>query len=122
MYIEIKQETADIMEVNGQGWRIQGEYGFDARMMFWRKRLIARLENSDQHESSDILPMLEKRNLFFPLLITILLLSIVLLCKNCILGIYDEIKETQKKRRRAKRLKGHFQHIGKLIEFTTKTI
>ena len=122
MYVAMRQEIVDAMEENGQGWRIQVEYGFDTRMMNWRKRLVERLENSDQHEDSEIMPMLAKRNLFFPLLITILLLSIVLLCKNCILGIYDEIKETRKKRARAKRLRGHFQHIGKLIEFTTKTI
>ena len=50
------------MEENGQGWRIQVEYGFDTRMMYWRKRLVERLENSDQHEDSEIMPMLAKRN------------------------------------------------------------
>ena len=122
MLVAIGQQVADIMEANGQGWRIQSEYGYDTRMMFWRQRLIERLENSDQHQSSELLPMLAKRNLFFPLLITILLLSIVLLCKNCILGIYDEIKETRRRRQRAKKLRTNLQQMGKIIEFTTKAI
>ena len=122
MHVAIGQQVADIMEANGQGWRIQSEYGYDTRMMFWRQRLIERLEKSDQHQSSELLPMLAKRNLFFPLLITILLLSIVLLCKNCILGIYDEIKETRRRRQRAKKLRTNLQQMGKIIEFTTKAI
>ena len=44
MHVAIGQQVADIMEANGQGWRIQSEYGYDTRMMFWRQRLIERLE------------------------------------------------------------------------------
>ena len=123
MYIAIKKEIADIMEANGQGWRIQGEYGIDARMMFWRKRLIERLnKNSDQGQSTEILPMLAKRNLFFPLLISFLLLSIILLCKNCILGIYDEIRESRMRRKRAKQFRRNLHQMGKILQLTTKDV
>ena len=118
----IGQQFADIMEANGQGWRIQSEYGYDTRMMFWRQRLIEKSEKSDQHQSSELLPMLEKTNLFFPFLITILLLSIILMCKNCILGIYDEIKEIRRRRQRVKKFRTNLQQMGKIMEFTTNAI
>lgn len=123
MYIAIKKEVADIMEANGQGWRIQGEYGIDARMMFWRKRIIERLnKNSDHGQNAELLPMLAKRNLFFPLLISFLLLSIILLCKNCILGIYDEIKESRIRRKRAKQVRRNLHQMGTILQLTTKDI
>ena len=43
MYTTISKEMADSLEESGQGWRIQGEFGLETKMMFW---MIARLQLS----------------------------------------------------------------------------
>ena len=83
VYVTISKEMADSLEKSGQGWRIQGEFGLETRMMFWRKRLIERLRNDHRNHNAELLPTLAKSNLFFPILITVLCFAVVLLCKNC---------------------------------------
>ena len=113
IYITISKEMADSLEENGQGWRIQGEFGLETRMMFWRKRLIERLRNDDRNHNTELLPTLAKSNLFFPILITVLCFAVVLLCKNCILGIYEEIHKTRKKKKREKQLRSILYEVNK---------
>lgn len=116
IYISITKEMADSLEENGQGWRIQGEFGLDTRMMFWRKRLIDRLKNNDRNHNTELLPTLAKSNLFFPILITVLCFAVVLLCKNCILGIYEEIQKSRKKRKDCKQLRRILYQVDKPIK------
>ena len=113
IYITISKDMADSLEENGQGWRIQGEFGLETRMMFWRKRLIERLRNDDRNHNTELLPTLAKSNLFFPILITVLCFAVVLLCKNCILGIYEEIHKTRKKKKREKQLRSILYEVNK---------
>lgn len=116
IYISITKEMADSLEENGQGWRIQGEFGLDTRRMFWRKRLIDRLKNNDRNHNTELLPTLAKSNLFFPILITVLCFAVVLLCKNCILGIYEEIQKSRKKRKDCKQLRRILYQVDKPIK------
>ena len=69
---------------DGQGWRMD----FSTRMGIWRSRDPGR----------DLVPELVVTK-FFPILITVLTCVIVLMCKNCILGIYHEFRNFQKKRK-----------------------
>ena len=108
---------ADKLEENGQGWRIQGEFGLDTRMMFWRERLKERLRKDDRNHNTELLPTLAKSNLFFPILITVLCFAVVLLCKNCILGIYEEIHKSRKKKKREKQLRRVLYQVDKPINY-----
>ena len=116
VYVTISKEMADSLEESGQGWRIQGEFGLETRMMFWRKRLIERLRNDHRNHNAELLPTLAKSNLFFPILITVLCFAVVLLCKNCILGIYEEIHKTRKKKKRDKQLRRILYQVNKPTE------
>ena len=116
MYTTISKEVADSLEESGQGWRIQREFGLETRMMFWRKRLIERLRNDHRNHNAELLPKLTTSNLFFPILITVLCIVVVLLCKNCILGIYEEIHKTRKKKKRDKQLRSILYQVNKPTE------
>ena len=116
MNTTISKEMADSLEESGQGWRIQGEFGLETRMMFWRKRLIERLRKDHRNHNVELLPTLQTSNLFFPILITVLCLAVVLLCKNCILGIYEEIHKTRKKKKRDKQLRSILYQVNKPTE------
>ena len=113
VYKTISKEVADSLEESGQGWRIQGEFGLETRMMFWRKRLIERLRKDHRNHNVELLPTLQTSNLFFPILITVLCLAVVLLCKNCILGIYEEIHKTRKKKKRDQQLRRILYQVNK---------
>ena len=116
LYITITKQMADKLEENGQGWRIQGEFGLDTRMMFWRERLKERLRKDDRNHNTELLPTLAKSNLFFPILITVLCFAVVLLCKNCILGIYEEIHKSRKKKKREKQFRRVLYQLDKPIK------
>ena len=100
---------ADSLEEHGQGWRMDK----DTRMMFWRKRLIERLKNNDRNNITELLPTLAKSNLFFPILISVLCFAVVLLCKNCILGIYEEIQKSRQKRKHEKQIRRILYQVDK---------
>ena len=66
---------ADKLEENGQGWVIQGVFGLDTRIMFWRERLEENLRKDDENHNNVLLPTLAKSPpilSFFPILITVL--------------------------------------------------
>lgn len=71
------------LENHGQGWGMN----FSTRMAIWRSK-------DDRRELDPELVATK----FFPILITVLACVIVLMCKNCILGIYHEFRKIQKKR------------------------
>ena len=68
---------------NGQGWRM----GKSTRLAIWRSK------DPRRELVHDIVTPI-----FFPILIAALTCVIVLMCKNCILGIYHEFRNFRKKR------------------------
>ena len=111
---------ADKLEENGQGWVIQGVFDLDTRIMFWRERLGENLRKDDENHNNVLLPTLAKSPpilSFFPILITVLCFAVVLLWKNCILGIYEEIHKSRKKKKREKQFRRVLYHVDKPINY-----
>ena len=81
---ERKRKRMDL-ENQGQGWRLD----WTRRMDIWRSK-DPRREIAPESVTTK----------FFPILITVLTCVVVLIFKNCILGLYHEFRKLQKKRNR----------------------